>query len=363
MNKTEDLKLISRLAAIGFMFIALIVIFSLRSHPELTERYYSNGIYPIIRSRLLFLFNYFPFSLGDILYVLIIAFLIIGIYTLIKFLISQQYRQAGLIILGFILKFQIGIFIFYALWALNYFRQPAQERLKLHNFDYSAPELLRVTSMLIDSANGSRASLKASDFLIPDQQIVDPAIKAIAGLSTFDPPLIAIKPLTKSSLLSPLLNYLGTSGYFNPFTGEAQFNNLMPVYTQPFVACHEMAHQMGFGAEDEANFAGFIAAKSSDNKLMKYSAYYLASQEFMNEVWKTDSIAFRTLKGRISSAVIQDLETEREFWTKYQGTANKLSSIFYDNYLKANKQPEGLKTYNRMIKLSMAYYKKTGFIK
>ena len=217
--------------------------------------------------------------------------------------------------------------------------------------------------MLIDSANKCRASLHASDFDAAQKQIADPAIKAMSGLSSFNPPQLVIMPSAKKSILSPLLNYIGTSGYYNPFTGEAQFNGQMPVFTQPFVACHEMAHQMGFGAEDEANFAGFIAGKSSDNNLLKYSSYYLASQEFMNEVWKIDSIAFRQIKNKISPEVIQDLETERKYWTKYQGGAAKLSSIFYDNYLKANKQPEGLKTYNKMIKLSMAYYKKQRLIK
>ena len=363
ITKIKDPKLIFRLLAIACMFIVLILMFSLRSYPEIIEHYYSNGIYTSIRKGFLFLFNYIPFSVGDALYIIIIILLLAGIYKFIRFLIRKQFGQAGMIFLGFILKFQIALAIFYAIWALNYFREPAQERLSLQHYDYSASELLTVTSMLIDSANQTRASLRASDFYVSKQQIVDPAIDAVEGLSAFNPPLLAIEPLAKSSLLSPLLNYLGTSGYYNPFTGEAQFNNLMPVFTQPFVACHEMAHQMGFGAEDEANFVGFIAGKSSDNNLLKYSAYYLASQEFMNEVWRTDSIAFRQMQNKISSAMIQDLETEREFWTKYQGTANRLSSIFYDNYLKANKQPEGLKTYNRMIKLSMAYYKKNGFIK
>lgn len=362
-TKNQDFKLTSRLVAIACLFIVLILMFSLRSQSEIVERYYSNGIFPKIRQGFQFLFNYIPFNVGDVLYIAIIVLLVIGIYRFILYLTRKQFRNTGLLFLAFILQLEIAIAIFYVAWALNYFRQPAQERLDLQTYEYNASDLIAVTSILIDSANQSRASLKASDFRVEKQQIVDPAIKAIVGLSTFDPPLIAIRPFAKSSLLSPLLNYIGTSGYYNPFTGEAQFNSLMPVFTQPFVACHEMAHQMGFGAEDEANFAAFIAGKSSDNNLLRYSTYYLASQEFMNEVWRTDSTAFRQMKNKISPAVIRDLEIEREYWTKYQGGAARLSSIFYDNYLKANKQPEGLKTYNRMIKLSMAYYKKKGLIK
>ena len=362
-NRIKYSKLKIRLLAIACMFVLLLfLIFSFRNQPEIIEQYYSNGIYTVIRQEFQFLFNYIPFSFGDLLYILIIVSLLTGIYRLFRLLIGRQFQKAGHLLLGSILKLEIAVAAFYIFWALNYFRQPAQERLKLQNYEYKAAELVMVTSMLIDSANQSRASLEASDFNVAQEQIVEPAINAINELSTFNPPLTAIMPLAKTSLLSPLLNYIGTAGYYNPFTGEAQLNNLMPVFTQPFVACHEMAHQMGFGAEDEANFAGFIAGKSSSNKLLRYSAYYLAAQEFMNEVWRTDSIAFRQMKDKISPGVIQDLETERKYWTKYQGGAAKLSSIFYDNYLKANKQPGGLKTYNRMIKLSMAYYKKKGFL-
>lgn len=38
---------------------------------------------------------------------------------------------------------------------------------------------------------------------------------------------------------------------------------------KPFVACHETAHSMGYGAEDEANFIGFISASESDNPMLK----------------------------------------------------------------------------------------------
>ena len=361
-HKLQNSKLRSRLIAIACMFILLVLIFSLKSRPQFIERYYSNGLYTLIRKGFQFLFNYIPFSIGDILYIIIIVLLITGLYQFVRLLISKQFPEAWFLFLGFILKLEIAIAAFYMLWALNYFRQPAPERLKLQNYEYDSTQLVAVTSMLIDSANASRSTLQPSDFTVSHQEILDPAVKAIRGLSSFDPPLIAIKPIAKKSLLSPLLNYIGTAGYYNPFTGEAQFNSLMPVFTQPFVACHEMAHQMGFGAEDEANFVGFIAGKSSNNKLLKYSAYYLAAQEFMNEVWRTDSTAFKQMKGKVSPAVLQDLETEREYWTKYQGGAARLSSIFYDNYLKANKQPGGLKTYNRMIKLSMAYYRKMGML-
>jgi hypothetical protein len=36
-------------------------------------------------------------------------------------------------------------------------------------------------------------------------------------------------------------NYMGFSGYLNPFTNEAQVNYLGPMYTFPATTCREMA--------------------------------------------------------------------------------------------------------------------------
>jgi hypothetical protein len=136
----------------------------------------------------------------------------------------------------------------------------------------------------------------------------------------------------------------------------------MPVYLKPFVACHETAHSMGYAAEDEANFIGFISASESKNALLRYSAYYLAAQEFMFETGRLDTVVFQTLKSRISEPFMTDLKNERAYWEEYRGITRRFSNLFYDNYLKVNKQPDGMKTYNHMIILTMAYYKKRGFL-
>src|SRR6185369_11733527 len=69
----------------------------------------------------------------------------------------------------------------------------------------------------------------------------------------------------KPSMIGYIGNYLGFSGYYNPFSGEAQVNTTVPSYIKPFTTCHEIGHQLGYAKENEANFAGFLSAKSSNN--------------------------------------------------------------------------------------------------
>jgi hypothetical protein len=233
--------------------------------------------------------------------------------------------------------------------------------LKLPQQEYNLDELTKITRILIDSANATQSVYRKSaqlDKAKPDYFAI--ASGAIQTLTEQFSLLKTYRPTAKSSLFTPLINYMATSGYFNPFTGEAQVNYQMPLVNTPVTACHEMAHQMGFAREDEANFIGFLAAKRSTDPLTRYSAYYLAMQEFMRQVRRRDTITFNQLKKQLSQPVKNDLKADRLYWEHYENQISYVTGIFYDNFLKANNQPQGLLTYNRMIYLTMAYYRKYG---
>ena len=68
----------------------------------------------------------------------------------------------------------------------------------------------------------------------------------------------------KPSLFSYIGNYLGYTGYYNPFTGEAQVNTTVPLFIQPFTTCHEMGHQLGYYAKGMKRTAGVSFAECRD---------------------------------------------------------------------------------------------------
>lgn len=346
------------------LFGLILLIFSLKGYPDTVEFYYSNTVYPLISNGLQFLFNRLPFSAGDILYVLIILTIPILIYQLIKHSLKKSIHKGNRrrIILNIVLGFETAVLLFYLFWALNYFRIPAAERLHLSGISYTNAELFQLTSVFIDSANTLREEITPAQWEQVGDKIYAESAKSIRALPVIYNPDNLSVPEIKSSAFGRLINYFGTAGYFNPFTGEAQINSEIPVYLKPFVACHEMAHAIGYGREDEANFIGFISAGKSADPMLRYSAYYLAVQEFMRETARVDTVMFETLKSKISAPFMSDLKHEKAFWEQYRGALRRFSSIFYDHYLKANKQPEGIKSYNRMIILTMAYYKKRGLL-
>jgi len=344
---------------IAALLVAVFLLMFFAGYPRGVERYFSESLYPVVCYLLHPVLNIFPFSVGDVLYIFVVGYLVFALYRFIKLLLKKQFMPAAFLAGGIIIKAEAAILLFYLFWGMNYFRPSAGERLNLRDTSYTTANLKAVTTMLIDSANATRARLTPADFGQPNSTIYQNAVAAISKLSADSIQFCTYHPSVKPSILTPILNYIGTSGYFNPFTGEAQINYQMPVFNRPVVACHEMSHQMGYGPEDEADFVGFLAGINSHDKLLRYSAYHLAVDEFMHALYYRDSLANKELKPRVSKAVHQDFVNERAYWRAYQSKAEIITSIFYDKFLKVNNQPQGLDTYNRMILLVMAMYEKS----
>lgn len=330
----------------------------LSGHPHLIEQYYSEGLYPVICRLLHPLLSLVPFSVGDLFFIAVVAYLIYALYFLARLTFKKEFNKALKFLFKIVIGLQTGFLVFYLFWGLNYFRPSAAERLNLRDTDYSTADLKTVTAILIDSANQTRAKVTPGDLSQNNSAIFKTAEQAIRDLGDSSAVFKTYSPVVKPSILTPAMNYAGTAGYFNPFTGEAQINYEIPVFDRPFVACHEMSHQMGFGPEDEADFAGFLAAIASHDRLLRYSAFHNAVAEFMYALHSRDTLASRELKPRISLIVRNDFKAERAYWRNYQGKINALSSLFYDHYLKSNNQPHGLNTYNRMVLLIMALHRK-----
>jgi hypothetical protein len=350
--------LLKRVAIILLLALSIFVLMQLADHPTWVEHYYSNGLYVFICRVLHPVFNLFPFSVGDVIYIAIIVYLIYKTIGFFKLLFKKQIKKAGIMLLGLIIGVQAGILAFYLFWGMNYFRPSAAQRLNLRDTSFTTTDLRAVTQLLIDSANATRARVTRADMAQSNSTIYQTAKHALSSLSAGSVSFRAWHPGVKPSMLTFLLNFMGTSGYYNPFTSEAQINYQMPVFNRPFVACHEMSHQMGYGAEDEADFAGFVVAVHSNDRLLRYSAYHLAVSEFMYSLGRRDTVAYKTLKATISKDVRSDYATEHSYWQSYENKLNAISSIFYDNFLKANNQPNGLETYNRMVLLVMAQERK-----
>jgi len=304
----------------------------IENYPSFIETYYSRGIYPYISSFLRILFGWMPFSFGDIIIIFFGLYLIYIIYKLV----STRFTNMVSKILGITSFISIIYFLFYFLWGLNYFRKPLDENLKLKTTPYSDQELVNLTNYLVSKLNESHLAITKSDSLsvnIPH--------------SNKDIYLLAKKGYKKLANNNSLFTYKN---------GIAK-NSLIPKTILPTTTTHEMAHQIGFAAENEANFIGFLAALSSDDPYFKYSAYRMATRYTIFELYKRDKNTFEVLYKTLNKGILIDFKSSSDFWNTYKNPFEPIVKKGYNVYLKSNNQVKGINSYNYVVDLLISYFK------
>ena len=346
-----------------FALAVSIKVFSL--FPFAVERYYSKGLYPYVASLLRILFGWIPFSIGDLLY------LFFGIYWLRKLilLIIRLFKKefSGNFWAGVFKQVIFGLMVIYIVfnifWGLNYNRPPMEKEMGISLGSYSTENLRDVLDELkikLDAID-STSRLYRTD-LHRKKTLFQEAVETYHSVSQELPELKYNFPSVKPSLYSYLGNYLGFTGYYNPFSGEAQANTTVPTFVQPFTTCHEIGHQLGYAKENEANFAGFLAARSSLNPAFKYSVYFDMYSYTIREMYRRDSITAKELIKQLRPNVREDFKTISQFYKRYENPFEPIIRKLYGKYLKANEQPAGLKSYNEVVAMLIGYKKKYGHI-
>ncbi|MBP5159993.1 MAG: DUF3810 domain-containing protein [Lachnospiraceae bacterium] len=166
-------------------------------------------------------------------------------------------------------------------------------------------------------------------------------------------------PIPKSLVLSRGLSHLNITGFFFPFTVEANVNTDIPDYSTAFVMCHELSHTKGFMREDEANFIGCVACEESDNDLLAYSGYMEALILSGNALYKSDPKLYDEVRPYYREGVLRDLEDNSRYWAEFKDTkASEIGEKMNDTYLKANAQSDGIKSYGRAVDLLLARFRK-----
>ena len=328
-------------------------------YPSFIEKYYSNGIYIYTSKLLRFLFGWIPFSFGD----LIIGCLLFVVIRFIYRLIKDTFKNLKSKFLQAIAFVSILYSCFYWFWGFNYFREPLANNLGFSQSKYTTEELVAVSKDIIKKLNETQLYITKNDTLKVDnpfsqKEMYQKALSGYANLATRYPQFAYHSKSVKSSLMSLLQSYNGTSGYFNPFTGEAQVNDRIPKTGTPTTVCHEMAHQLGIAAENEANFVGYLSALSNDDMYFKYAAYRMAFSYLISEVRKHDKVIFNTLINSVNKGVLIDFKESSEFWNYYRNPIEPLIKKGYNSYLKANKQANGIQSYNYVVDLIISYENK-----
>ncbi|MEO7924164.1 MAG: DUF3810 domain-containing protein [Chitinophagaceae bacterium] len=333
-------------------------------YPGWVERNYSQGVYLLISRIQRFLFGWLPFSIGDLFYAFIILVVLYKVFKFFRLLFRKKLNRGY-----FVAALQQGIFIllflyvfFNLLWGLNYNRRGIAYQLDLNVKQYSQADLDTLTTVIQSRVNYYAGFVTEAqrDSFNKKSRLFNHAVEAFSEVSkTYS--FLTYKPRSiKPSLFSYLGNYLGFQGYYNPFSGEGQVNTTVPRFLEPYVTTHEMAHQLGYGKENEANFVGYLACRYYPSNVFRYSVYYDMYNYSVGEMFRRDTARARTFQQTVHPQVIKDQKEFRSFYRRYKNPIEPIVMWGYGHFLKANNQPAGKRSYNEVVAWLIAYYKKFG---
>lgn len=337
--------------------IQLLLVQILRQNPMWIEQYYSTGVYPYISRLLRILLGWIPFSFGDVLGFLLLFLFVRGLYQLIK----NRFKSILQVLIKFTAYLSIIYFCFYAFWGLNYFREPLAKNLNLKQSTYTTEQLVSTTKLIVKELNAIHLQITKNDsveVVVPysQKEIYTLAPSGFDKLAETYPQLVYKTSSIKSSIVSLFQSYNGTSGYINPITGEAQINYMIPKTGYASTTCHEMAHQIGWAAENDANFVGFLASIANEDFYFKYSGYRMAYNYCIGQVYKRDKELGKEIATTVNKGIYKDYKATFLHWKEFENPIEPYFKKGYNSYLKANNQAKGIQSYSYVVDLLIAYF-------
>ena len=179
-------------------------------------------------------------------------------------------------------------------------------------------------------------------------------------------------PRPKPLLSSDFMCQQYMSGYYFPFSMEANYNDVMYIMNYPATMCHELAHLRGFILEDEANFISYLACIQSEDVYFQYSGYLSVLGYLENDLYKASKkipeafqeAALQVPPIAIASWVYEDdIFVTDEEWDRINKKAvldtevvDAVSDAFVDTNLKLNGVSDGRLSYSRVVELLLQYY-------
>lgn len=358
-NKRKGIISVILTAAAVFLSIAA------RKLPGFAQ-WYSTHLYPLWVGSIGRLMGYLPFSGSEmLLYILLIC----AVLWFVR--LMRGYRKevkgnngkapADVLSGGWNLLLLVSVlfFLYVANCGINYQRNSFSESSGIQAEEYTVEELKEVCQWLTRkvTAYSDKVERGEDGGMVLELPLGENAIAAMGELGEEYPELAGYYPKPKKLVSSWILSIQDLSGVYSPFTIEANYNGDMQDYNIPFTACHELSHLRGFMQEQEANFIAFLACSGSEEEAFAYSGYLMGWIHCMNVLYRADYDVWEEVRSQLPPEAEADLKLNSEFWARYDGRIAEVSNRVNDTYLKANGQADGVKSYNRMVDLIVAYYK------
>lgn len=356
-------------------YVLALAILILTQFPEWVGAYYTHGLFRWLSRSLRCISASFKNSIGEYIYFIAISILIYNIIlNLIKYYNQYKINKNLLEILMRMVKIVVHLLVqlfvlFMLIWGLNYQQPNPAKSFGLEVKDsYKDDAIEHLTLQLIEDLNTTRAQISDAELTKTTiNQVFGEALQEYAQIQKAYPFLKLTNPSLKIAQFPQFGDYFGFLAFYHPITGEAIIRADLPLLTLPFTTCHEIAHQLGYASETEANFIAFVIGTESKRPLFKYSmllqlysyaqnaelGYIAKAGDFEN--WK--KVAERN-KLLLSPKVLADRKKIKLFFLERQGLLIPASTSLYNQFLQWNKQAKGIDSYEEVLLWALAYRSK-----
>jgi hypothetical protein len=330
--------------------VALAVVAALAQIPAATvERWFSTGIYPVIQRQLTPLSDATPFAWLDILAVAASVLVLTVVIRAVK--TAGRTRRVAVLLraIWILATTAAGVYlVFLLLWGFNYRRVPMTSRLVV---EAGGPTANAVTELGIEAARQLNALHDPahkegwSRAPVDDVQLRQ-AFTAVQQMLSNAP--AASPGRFKRTLFGPYFRWTGVDGMINPFGLEVLANPDLLPFERPFIAAHEWAHLAGYADEAEASFVGWLTCMQADPP-SRYSGWLFLYWQVNGEV---DSRARARMAEVLGSGPRQDINAIVERMRRGERPWLRMAGWrVYDQYLKANRVEEGVRSYGAVVTL------------
>lgn len=333
-----------------------------------SERLFGGGLGALVSQPLSRVTGWVPFSLGEVLVVAWLTWLLVAAALAVRAVAARR-RAAPHAIAGGVLRVvrDLGVitFMFYAFWGFNYSRPafesmagwPAWQGMDVAELTHLAERTVTATNAAYLALHGVEDAGQPTR--LENARALDTAVEqgwqSAAALLSLPPNTGARYGRAKRPLVSPLMERLGITGVFFPFTAEANVVRDLPAAAVAATLAHEKAHQRGYASEAEAGFLGYVAAAMAPDPLSRYGAALYAQNGLLSALGSADPDAHRRLYGMRLPGVVRDLRDLSAYYNRHRGVARAVGTVVNDRYLRAHQVKGGVQDYRRSTQLLVAF--------
>ena len=243
--------------------------------------WYTDRIYMILGSGLSRVTALLPFSLGELVELLRIPFLILCGVLLVLLIILRKKPKGSAVCKGSLKAAAVTVCCYQMLTLLfsiipecgNVLGQNPEGK----RTAYGLKELTALYSYLLSGQYTAAADIEiAPDGTVPFPDIdgLQPQIaEAMRSYADAYPRLAGYYPPVRAAFFSEDMHLLDIGGIAFSNTQDAVYNKYLYPTEAPATVAHELAHLKGFIKENEANFISELALSQSENPYLRFSAF------------------------------------------------------------------------------------------